>query len=80
MGPGHRCELVVCHELAHVLAGARFGSQAHCPWFGKVYLECVYLIMGVEAWTALREAFVAGGIEFNPDPEPFAVGQRRETT
>lgn len=78
MAPSHRCQLVVCHELAHVLAAARFGSKAHCPWFAKTYLEIVYEIMGVETWTALRDSFVKGGIEFNPDPEPFAIGARRE--
>jgi putative metallohydrolase (TIGR04338 family) len=78
MLPCHRNELVVCHELAHVLAAARFKSKAHCPWFAKTYLELVYLVMGTEAWTALRESFVAGGISFNPDPEAFAIGQRRE--
>jgi putative metallohydrolase (TIGR04338 family) len=78
MAPPHRCELVVCHELAHVLADARFGSQAHCPWWAKVYLELVYATMGTEPWTALRDAFVRDGIEFNPDPEPFEIGRRIE--
>jgi hypothetical protein len=78
MGPPHRCELFVCHELAHVLADARFGSQAHCPWWAKVYLELVYLTLGHGAWDALRRSFLHAGIEFDPDPEPFSVGQRRE--
>jgi putative metallohydrolase (TIGR04338 family) len=78
MLPGHRNELIVCHELAHVLAAARFGSKAHCPWFARVYLELVYLVMGHETWTTLRKSFIAGGIDFSPDPEPFDVGRRRE--
>lgn len=78
MGPDHRCELYVCHELTHVLAAARYGSQAHCPWFSKVYLELTYLVMGSGAWSALRHAFVAAGIEFDPDTEPFDIGARRE--
>lgn len=78
MAPKHCNELIVCHELAHVLAAARFHSQAHCPWFSKVFLEVVYLVMGQETWTALRESFVKGGIEFDPEPEAFDTGHRRE--
>jgi hypothetical protein len=78
MGPSHRCQLIVCHELAHVLADVRYGSVAHCPWWSKVYLELVYFTMGVGAWTALRESFIAAGIEFNPDPNPFDFGSRIE--
>ncbi len=65
MLPAHWTELVLLHEVAHVLAGARFGSQAHCPWFARVYLELVYHFhsAGVDA---LHEAFESHGIEHDP--------------
>lgn len=63
----HWNELVVLHELAHVLAAARFGSQAHCPWFARTYLELVSHVMGPEAYVALHEAFDRDGVDHDID-------------
>ncbi len=64
MAPCHHTELVVLHEMAHVLAQARYGSQAHCPWFARTYLELVSTYLP-ESYLPLYEAFVAGGIDFD---------------
>jgi len=63
----HWNELVVLHELAHVLAAARYGSTSHDPAFARVYLELVALVMGPEAYTELYEAFGRDGIEHDAD-------------
>lgn len=78
MAPGHRNELVVCHELAHVLADARYGSQAHCPWFARVYLELVYLVMGWATWDSLHRSFDAHDVEHDPPRADFDWGTHRE--
>jgi putative metallohydrolase (TIGR04338 family) len=78
MGPHHRNELVVLHELAHVLADARYKSQAHCPWFARVYLELVYFVMGADAFNALHDAFHEHGIEHDPPRGDFEWGRHRE--
>jgi putative metallohydrolase (TIGR04338 family) len=78
MLPRHRNEQIVLHEMAHVLASARYGSQAHCPWFCRVYLELVYLVMGEETWSALRNAFQAGGVDFDPPQRAIELGRARE--
>lgn len=57
MLPVHWCEQFVLHELAHVLAAARYSSQAHCPWFARVYLELVSSVQGRAAFLALHKAF-----------------------
>lgn len=77
MLPCHRCELIVCHELAHVLASARYGSRSHDPWFARVYVELVFFVMGTAASTALLEAFKAHGIEHDPPREQFEFGRAR---
>ena len=59
----HWNELVVVHELAHVLAHARFNSQAHDPSFARVYLELTFLIMGSEVYYQLYDAFTRDGIQ-----------------
>lgn len=65
--PAHRDQLVVLHELAHVLAAARYTSQAHCPWFARVYLEIVSAELP-ESYVDLYDAFQLGGIDFDiPD-------------
>lgn len=48
---------VVVHELAHILACARYGSQSHDPWFARVYYELTYLVRGCEAAQELAIAF-----------------------
>jgi hypothetical protein len=55
----------VLHELAHVLAKARFHSQSHDPWFARIYLELVYLVRGPKAWQALQEAFIRDDVDFD---------------
>ena len=58
----HWCEQYVLHELAHPLAAYRYHSQAHCPWFARVYLELVANVMGSEAYVALHNGFDADQI------------------
>lgn len=55
----------VLHELAHVLARERFGSESHDPGFARMYCELVYRKIGTEAWLKLREAFIRHDIDFN---------------
>lgn len=59
----HWNENMVLHEIAHVLADARFASKAHCPWFAKVYTDLVYHVRGAEAWADLHRCLTEGGIE-----------------
>lgn len=63
MAPCHLTELYILHEVSHVLAAARYGSHAHCPWFARTYLELVYSKLGGEASTALLAAFDAAGVD-----------------
>lgn len=63
MAPCHCCEQYVLHELAHVLAHARYGCCSHGPWFARTYLELVYLAMGTEAYSLLYQAFESAGID-----------------
>lgn len=65
MLPVHWNEKYVLHELAHVLASARFESQAHDPYFARVYLELVYHVMGIDAWLELKTAFDAADINYD---------------
>jgi putative metallohydrolase (TIGR04338 family) len=67
MEPAHRCELVLGHEVAHVLAAARYGSHAHDPWFACTYLELVWSMMGPDAYLALQRSFQDAGIEHHHD-------------
>ena len=78
MGPTHQNELVVIHELSHVLADARYKSQGHCPWFARVYLELVYLIMGEKHYKELHYQFDAAGIEHDPPRNLIEIGRYRE--
>jgi putative metallohydrolase (TIGR04338 family) len=75
MLPVHWTPLVVLHELAHVLAKARYGSRAHDPAFARVYLELVYLELGYATYVELERAFTAAGINFDHD-DP-ALGRAR---
>lgn len=54
---------VVLHELAHVLAEAEWSSEAHDPGWARTYLELMYVVMGSDAYTQLRDAFEAKGVE-----------------
>lgn len=67
--PEHLNALDACHEAAHGLAEARYDSHAHDPWFARIYLELVYLMLGSSTYDTLREAFVRGGIDHDPGPE-----------
>ena len=69
MASQHHVMMFVLHELAHVLAAARFDSQAHDPQFGRVYTELVYLVMGEQAWLDLQVEFDRAGIEYTHEPE-----------
>lgn len=64
LGPGVRNERTLLHEIAHVVAAAQHGSNAHDPAFVGIYLELCYRRRGVEVWTALREAMLANGVEW----------------
>lgn len=63
LAPDHCNELFVLHELAHVLAAARYGSKSHDPWFARTYLELVYGVMGSDAYLRLFEAFERAGVD-----------------
>lgn len=63
MSDRHMIQLYLCHEVAHVLAAARYGSRSHDPWFARTYLELVYLNMGSDAYHALYRAFEEHHIE-----------------
>jgi hypothetical protein len=67
MLPCHRNELILCHEIAHVLARARYGSCSHDPWFARTYLNLVYSAMGSETFYALWTKFKAAGIDIDID-------------
>ena len=57
MLPVHRVENYVLHELAHVLAEAKFESKSHDPFFARIYLELVFRLRGVNAWLDLKAEF-----------------------
>jgi putative metallohydrolase (TIGR04338 family) len=67
MHRAHLTELYVLHEVAHVLAAARYGSRSHDPWFARTYLELVYTYIGSEPYAALRAAFERGGVDHDTD-------------
>lgn len=68
MHPVHWCEQYVLHELAHVLANARYGSHAHCPYFASVYLELVSTYMGSDAYRVLYACFTEDKIDYDVEP------------
>ena len=55
-----RKELTILHEVAHVLCRP---EAAHGPEWTRTYLELAYRAIGSEAWAALRNAFVARGVD-----------------
>lgn len=77
MEPNHMHELVVLHELAHVLAGARHGSTAHDPWFARTYLEIVSLVMGSSAFDRLRASFDEHNVDHEPPRSKMELGRAR---
>lgn len=58
-------ELVVVHELSHVIASARHHSKSHDPWFARTYLELTYLARGsADSWALMKE-FTHLGVDFD---------------
>lgn len=57
----------VVHELSHVIASARKCSNAHDPWFSRIYLELTYLIRGEQAYTELKRAFDTHNIDYDAE-------------
>ncbi len=55
-----RKELIVLHEVAHVLCRPDAG---HGPDWVRTYLELAYRLMGTETWAMLRAAFVTRGVD-----------------
>jgi putative metallohydrolase (TIGR04338 family) len=65
----HLNQLFVCHEVAHGLVAARYGRNAHGPWFARVYLELVWFLMGPTAYLDLWRAFERDAIDHDPGSE-----------
>lgn len=82
MAPCHLTELYVLHEVAHVLASARYSSHAHDPWFARTYLELVSARLGGAVYEELYQAFTARGIDHHTDnavPGGLPLGPGRAT-
>jgi len=47
----------VLHELAHITAQAKHGSEAHDPWWARELLVLTYFERGPEAYVELARAF-----------------------
>lgn len=77
MLPVHFNELIVLHELAHVLAEARYGSKSHDPYFARTYLELVALVMGPDSYQQLYDAFNEAGIKHDADDYGERLGLAR---
>lgn len=55
-----RCTYVILHELSHMIAERKFGSDVvpwHGPEFCRIYGNLVGNVMGQEAWRTLRASF-----------------------
>lgn len=59
-----RSKLIVCHELAHALAGEN--EAAHGPEFTRRYLELVEHVLSDGAARMLRERFVQARVKVGP--------------
>jgi len=64
MAPCHLNEMIVCHEVCHVLAAAGYNSHAHDPWFARTYLE-LFCQVRPDLYVPLYNAFTTGGIDFH---------------
>jgi putative metallohydrolase (TIGR04338 family) len=64
MLPSHRNELIILHELSHVIAAAMNDSKAHDPFFARTYVNLVYLALGGDAYLELQRAFEEHGIDY----------------
>ena len=69
MASEHLNNLIICHEVSHGLAAARYQSRSHDPWFARIYLELVWHMLGTETYEALRASFDQHGIDHDPGPE-----------
>jgi putative metallohydrolase (TIGR04338 family) len=67
MAPEHLSEQLILHEVAHVLAEARYGSGSHDPWFARTYLELVYEVLGPDRYFDLAASFDAHNVDYNTD-------------
>lgn len=67
LNEGQLYEAVVLHELAHVLADSRYGDCGHSPWYARVMLELVYVAMGSEAYSELKNAYDHEGVDHHTD-------------
>jgi putative metallohydrolase (TIGR04338 family) len=64
MLPPHRNELIMLHELSHVIADALNDSHAHDPFFARTYATLVYLVLGSDTWLQLQHAFDEHGVDY----------------
>lgn len=63
-------ERTVLHELGHIAAAERFGSDCHDPAFAREFLELTFRLRGTEEWLRLRDAFAREGVVWDTgDPE-----------
>lgn len=81
MAPVHLTPLYVLHEVAHVLAAARYGSHSHDPWFARTYLELVSVRLGSGMYEELYRAFERGHIDHDTESSapagiPLPAGRR----
>jgi putative metallohydrolase (TIGR04338 family) len=72
----HWNQQVVVHELAHVLAAARYGSHSHDPYFARVYLELLALVGLTPMYAEMYEAFERAGIAHDVDDERLGQARR----
>jgi putative metallohydrolase (TIGR04338 family) len=55
----------VLHEVAHVIASAKYGSKSHDPWWARTYLTLVSYVMGTESYLTLQSAFDGQGVDYD---------------
>jgi hypothetical protein len=67
--PNQLYERMLCHEVSHGLVEARYDNGAHSPWFARIYLEVVYLMMGSPVYDDLKYAFDRRGVDYDPGRE-----------
>lgn len=70
---GGMCERVVLHEVAHVLASAKYSSKSHDPWWAKTYLTLVACVMGSDAYLALQRGFDTHRVDYAVNVTPSHV-------
>jgi putative metallohydrolase (TIGR04338 family) len=76
-----RCELVIIHEMAHIVANRHYGERhiaGHGWQFCSVFLDLVRFIMGREAHDALKASFKKHKVRFTKPRErkPLTPEQR----